>query len=142
MKMPICNTFPKAYRVCGFHATKALITAPVIFKQYPFLVKMQERGVSATNEEILPSNLPQDAAFAQWLFVIPKKRFRRATVRNALRRQLREGVRKHQHALLQQLAASAKYRQFALYYIGSAEVEAAWLQGKIIQLLARLAILP
>jgi ribonuclease P protein component len=122
--------FHKGYRLCGAQVIQTLMQEPVILKHYPFLLKKSSQADW--------ENLPITATFAQWLFVVPKKRFRRAHVRNGIRRKIRESVRKNQQDLLQHLSATAQWMQFALYYVGPPDCTAAWMEQKVKDMLEKM----
>ena len=125
MNIYMDQRFHKAYRLCGVKTILALMQEPVTLKQYPFLLKKRDA-------------FEPTETYAQWVLVVPKKRFRHANVRNGIRRKMRECIRKNQHDLMNHLAAEQKWMQFALYYIGPEDPTSLWLEKKTKELMEKI----
>jgi ribonuclease P protein component len=76
---------------------------------------------------------------AQVMFSVPKRKFKKATDRNRIKRQMREVYRNNKHLLYETLENTGKQIVFAVLYTGDKEPEFEQFSGKIILTLQRLS---
>ncbi len=69
------------------------------------------------------SNEITDNSNLQALFVVPKKKFKKATDRNRIRRQLRESFRMNKNPLEEKLQGKENQLQIAFIYVSEQKVE-------------------
>ncbi len=70
----------------------------------------------------------------QALFVVPKKRFKRAVHRNALRRRMREAYRLNKHSLTQWCQNNNLQLRIAFMYVSSEQINFEQIQNAIVKL--------
>lgn len=83
-------TFKKIERLCSKKAIDELFAKGRSKTQFPFKLIYQPA--------VFESGFP-----ARAMFVVPKKKYRRANKRNAVKRRMREVYRLHKHTLYEQL---------------------------------------
>ncbi len=99
-------TFSKAERLCSQKIISGLFQPGFFISKYPIRF------------HFLFTDLP-DAAFpAQAMFVVGKKKFKRATDRNRIKRMLRELYRLNKHNWYQALQETGKTAAIAVFYTG------------------------
>lgn len=84
--MQLANTFPKSERLCGEIRIAKLFSEGKAFVVYPF------RFVYQITDE-------RNAAAVRVLISVPKKKFKKATDRNRIKRQMREVYRLNKYEL-------------------------------------------
>ena len=109
-------TFPKAERLCGKTAIDKLYAEGKAFLSYPV------RIVFRISQEKVP---------ARCLINAPKKKFKHATDRNRIKRQIREVYRKNKHELYQSLEEKNNQLHLAITYIGDKIESSAFMEKKI-----------
>ncbi|NID08683.1 ribonuclease P protein component [Fibrivirga algicola] len=86
-------------------AEKPAGAAPLTFYHYPFRVLYFRQGLSNVpeTEQAEPStvSVAESGALPQVLFSVPKRAFKKAVDRNAVRRRVKEAYRLHKHRLVQ-----------------------------------------
>ena len=118
------NTFPKAEHLCGKTAIDKLYAEGKAFLSYPVRIVFR-----AAQKEEVP---------ARCLVNAPKKKFKHATDRNRIKRQIREAYRKNKHELYQLLEEKDYQLHLAITYIGDKIEPSAFIEKKIKVALARL----
>jgi ribonuclease P protein component len=73
-------------------------------------------------------------------FIVPKKKFKKATERNRIRRQMREAYRLNKQPLKELLKLKKKTLQLLFIYTGKSPCPFAEIQQKIVLLLQRLML--
>ncbi len=69
---------------------------------------------------------------------VSKRRFKRAVMRNRLKRRMREAYRQNKHALCAALLSAERQAHIAFQYISNEELEYAEIEKKINKALRRL----
>jgi len=110
-------TFPKAERLCGKTAIDKLYAEGKAFLSYPVRIVFR-----ISREEEAP---------ARCLINAPKKKFKHATDRNRIKRQIREVYRKNKHELYQSLEEKNYPLHLAITYIGDKIESSAFMEKKI-----------
>jgi ribonuclease P protein component len=100
-------TFRKAEKLCSQKIISALFQPGFFISKPPFRIN------------VLFTDLPVKAVPAQVVFVVGKKRFKRAVDRNRIKRLLREMYRKKKHEVYEALQAKHKTAALALFYTGT-----------------------
>jgi ribonuclease P protein component len=119
------NTLCKAERLCSKTQMEKLFTGgSKSFSIYPL------RVVFMYTEK-------KEEALASILISVPKKRFKRATKRNRIKRQIREAYRKNKHELLDFLDGRAKGMAIAFIYLTNELVSTDEIEKKMKVMLAR-----
>lgn len=119
------NTFPKAEHLCGKTAIDKLYAEGKSFLSYPVRVvfRISEKG-----------EVP-----VRCLINAPKKKFKHATDRNRIKRQIREAYRTNKHELYQLLQDEKDYQlHLAITYIGDKIEPTAFVEKKIKTALVKL----
>ncbi|RYY36592.1 MAG: ribonuclease P protein component [Sphingobacteriaceae bacterium] len=120
------HTFKKEERLCNKRLIDSLYHSGSSFLCYPFKVSW----LVTTHPMPYP---------AQVVFSVSKKRFKRATQRNLVKRRSREAYRLHKQQLLYNtLTASGKNIAFSLGYIGKEIEDFSFFEKKMIKLLGQL----
>jgi len=123
-----CNTmkpfgFPKSERLCSKKSIDSIFAQGQSVFSYP---------IKATfTIEALPHNEPA----AQTLFVVPKKKFKRAVHRNAIRRRVRESFRLNKHTLYQWCSDNQLQVKIAFVYVASEKLPFEQIQLAIVKLI-------
>ncbi len=117
-------TFGKSYKLCSKKKIEETYQKGVQVKSFPFFAK------------ILWTNTA-DPGF-QVVFVVPKKKFKRATSRNQIRRYIREAVRLEKHLLESFLIAHSLELNLFLTYAGEADPNLPEIQKAIRKLLKKI----
>ena len=109
-------SFPKSQRLCKKNAIEWLLLQKTIYKNGCFLVKnvLLEEG--------------EDLSF---LIVVPKKKCKRAVDRNALKRKIKEALRKNQKPLLELIRQKGQKRAIGLYFVGVIDSDYFTIEQKI-----------
>ena len=110
------NTFPKAERLCGKTAIDKLYAEGKAFLSYPVRIVFR---------------ISQEEVSARCLINAPKKKFKHATDRNRIKRQIREAYRKNKHELHQSLEEKKHQLHLAITYIGDKIESSAFMEKKI-----------
>jgi ribonuclease P protein component len=118
-------TFTKQERLCGEIRINRLFATGRSFLQYPF------RVVYALPEE-------SQSALPRILISVPRKKIRKATDRNRIKRLTREAYRKNKHILLESTAQFDKNVQFAVVFLSDQLPEYELIETKMKQLLLKL----
>ena len=118
------NTFPKAERLCGKITIDKLYAEGKAFLSYPV------RIVFRTSEK---EEVP-----ARCLINAPKKKFKHATDRNRIKRQIREAYRKNKHELYRLLEEKNYQLHLAITYIGDKIEPTGFMEKKIKAALTKL----
>ena len=118
------NTFPKAERLCGKTTIDKLYAEGKAFLSYPVRIVFR-----ASQKEEIPARCMVNA---------PKKKFKHATDRNRIKRQIREAYRKNKHELYQLLEGKNYQLHLAITYIGDKIESTAFVEKKIKVALAKL----
>lgn len=118
-------TFSKQERLCGEIRINRLFAIGKSFLQYPF------RVVYAFAEE------PQQE-MPRILISVPRKKVKKATDRNFIKRHSREAYRKNKHLLLEETTQFNKNLQFAVVYLSDQIPEFELIETKMKQLLLKL----
>ena len=118
------NTFPKAEHLCGKTAIDKLYAEGKTFLSYPVRIVFQTSS--------------KDEVPARCLINAPKKKFKHATDRNRIKRQIREAYRKNKHDLYQSLEKKDYQLHLAILYIGDKIELTGFVEKKIKAALAKL----
>jgi ribonuclease P protein component len=118
------NTFPKAEHLCGKIAIDKLYAEGKIFLSYPVRVVFRAS--------------PKDEIPARCLINAPKKKFKLATDRNRIKRQIREAYRKNKHDLYRSLEEKDYQLHLAINYIGDKIESSGFVEKKVKAALAKL----
>ncbi len=110
------NTFPKAEHLCGKTAIDRLYAEGNAFLSYPVRVVFRTSG---------KGDVP-----ARCLINAPKKKFKRATDRNRIKRQIREAYRKNKHELYRLLNEKDYQLHVSITYIGDKIETTAFVEKK------------
>ena len=127
MSVSTRNTFKKSERLCsrilmerlfqgGSHSVSAYPLRAVFLPVDP----SEQKGVSV-------------------LMSVPKKRFHDAVDRNHVKRQLREGYRKHKHHLVELAVAREQGLLIAFIYVSAQIESAAYIEKRMTRLLEKIA---
>lgn len=118
-----------------------LLSKPEILRGEKRLEKLYKSGKRIHADSVLIIKLEtetEDEHPVKAAFVIPKRNFRKATVRNRLRRQLREAWRLNKQPLIDVMKSKNKALFLLLIYTGKTLPGFSALQQKIVLLLHRL----
>ncbi len=118
-------TFTKQERLCGEIRINRLFAVGRSFLQYPF------RVVYAFSDD-------SEAALPRFLISVPRKKIRKATDRNRIKRLTREAYRKNKHLLLDATAQFDKNVQFAVVFLSDQLSGHELIETKMKQLLLKL----
>jgi len=118
------NTFPKAEHLCGKTAIDRLYAEGKVFLSYPVRIAFR-----ASSKDEVP---------ARCLISAPKKKFKHATDRNRIKRQIREAYRKNKHDLYRSLEEKDYQLHLAINYIGDKIESTDFVEKKIKAALAKL----
>lgn len=119
------NSFGKAYKLCSKRTLQEVYEKGTEVKEIPFILKYIDKRD------------PNAAAF-QVVIVVPKRKFRKATTRNQIRRYIREALRMNKQEL--EMVLNEKNRQLALFllYVGNREPNFHDIERKIKKLYKRI----
>jgi len=123
------NTFRKDERLCNRKLIAELFDKSKNTFEYPF--KIFFRLIDESDP--FKSNHP-----AQILFTVPKRQFKKAVVRNAIKRTLKEGYRKNKHLLYDYLESKKLKVIVGMIFIAKEPLTALESEEKIIKSLQRL----
>ena len=115
-------TFSKAEKLCNKGLINDIFLTGSSFLQFPLKVIYK----------LLPGPAP-----SQVMISIPKKKFRKAVIRNLLKRRIREGYRKNKYILPSH--APKSHYAIIFVYVGHEPVSTSQLEEKIILSLQRIA---
>lgn len=101
-------TFSKDERLCSQKIISGLFQPGFFISKYPIRI------------HYLYTELPNTPFPAQAMFVVGKKKFKRAADRNRVKRMLRELYRLNKHVLYENLRKSGKTMAVAVFYTGDA----------------------
>ena len=118
------NTFPKAERLCGKTSIDKLYAEGKAFLSYPVRIVFR-----TSQKEEIP---------ARCLINAPKKKFKHATDRNRIKRQIREAYRKNKHELYRLLEEKNYQLHMAITYIGDKIESTGFMEKKIKAALTKL----
>ena len=118
------NTFPKAERLCGKTAIDRLYAEGKSFLSYPVRIVFR-----VSHKEDVP---------ARCLISVPKKKFKHATDRNRIKRQIREAYRKNKHELYRSLEEKNSHLHLAITYIGDKIESTDFVEKKVKAALVKL----
>ena len=102
--------FPKNERLCSKKTIDLIFESGENTFAYPI-------KVSYTLSILVPYDIPE-----QIMIVVPKKKFKRAVHRNAIRRKMREAYRLNKHLLLNSCLENGKSLRIAFIYIASEQL--------------------
>ena len=120
-------SFPKSDRLCSHTLINQLFAEGKSFVCYPFRVVYKN------------SNLP-DQIHSQVLFSVSKKRFKRAVMRNLLKRRCREAYRLNREEFATFLTQNNQQITFALVYIAREELGYSVIEKGIKKTLTKLQL--
>lgn len=119
------HTFSRDERLSGRRLITALFSNGHVYHVHPFRITwMLQPG--------------EDTAPAQVLFSVPKYNFRKAVVRNLIRRRMREAYRQNKRPLYESLDGTGRRLVFCVTYTAKEIMPFDLIQAKIIILLQRL----
>lgn len=111
------NTFTKAERLCGRTATGKLYAEGESFISYPVRVVFKI--------------LPKGEVPVRCMISAPKKKFKHATDRNLIKRQIREAYRKNKHELYRSIEEKNSQLHIAIIYMGDKIESTGFIEKKI-----------
>jgi ribonuclease P protein component len=114
--------FPKNERLCSKKSIEAIFSHGISAFSYP----LKAVYIIEPAELLHPSS--------QSLFVVPKKKFKRAVDRNAIRRRTRECFRLNKHLLLDWCLANQCQIKIAFIYIASNQYEFSVIEKAVIKI--------
>ncbi|MDD2278068.1 MAG: ribonuclease P protein component [Bacteroidales bacterium] len=103
--------FPKQEKLCSKRSTDVIFSTGTNLFCYPYKVLY------------LSSPIDDEVAFAQVMFVVQKKRFKRAVDRNAIRRRMREAYRLNKHLLKDWCEKNNTHIKLVVIYVASQPVD-------------------
>ena len=119
------NSFPKAEHLCGKTVIDKLYAEGKTFLSYPVRIVFRAS--------------PKDEVPVRCLITAPKKKFKHATDRNRIKRQIREAYRKNKHDLYRSLLREKDYQlHLAINYIGDKIEPTDFVEKKIKAALVKL----
>lgn len=121
----MANTFNKQERLCSSKQMELLFSKGKGTLVYPVKTVCLQTPVSL--------KFP-----AQAMFVVPKRQFKRANVRNTLKRRMREAYRLNKEALYNELNTAGKKMIIAFIYVGKKEEEYKAIETAILKQLKQL----
>ncbi len=119
------NSFPKSERLCGEIRIAKLFAEGKAFIAYPFRIVYQ-----ATTQ-------PADAP-VKVLISAPKKKFKKATDRNRIKRQMREAYRFNKHHLVDVCKEKNIYLQIAITYVANEKLDFKLMNEKMVVALTKI----
>lgn len=123
------QTFRKDERLCNRKTIEALFKEGNYIFEYPFKVFY----LILRDEQKFQGSHP-----AQILITVPKKKFKKAVLRNYIRRLIKEGYRKNKFMLYDFLEAKKIKMAAAFVYVAKIPISAVETEQKIIKSLMRL----
>lgn len=117
-------TFGKAYRLCSKKDIETLYREGRDVKSFPFYLKYSIGAVK---------NVP-----FQIVLVVPKKKFRKATTRNQIRRYIREAIRLEKNMLEEKLLGKEITVSLFLVYAGGTDISSSSAKKDIVKLFKKL----
>nr|WP_294948141.1 ribonuclease P protein component [uncultured Mucilaginibacter sp.] len=121
------HTFKKEERLCNKKLIDGLFHNGSSFLCYPF----RASWMLSDTEQQFP---------VQILFAVAKKRYKRAVDRNLIKRRMREAYRLNKQSLLYTVLAGADKRiVLSIGYIGKEIADYAFIEKKMLKLLAQIA---
>ena len=119
------NTFKKIERLCSQKSIGRVFAQGEVVVKYPFrAVFLVEQAQGFPPCKVLVS--------------VSKKRFKRANMRNLIKRRIREAYRRHKDALYQNLDENNVHLTLALIYLPKEELEFASIEKGIVKLMDKL----
>lgn len=115
--------FPKAEKLCSKDSIKQVFTQGKTFMSYPLQFRYLPAGSSETRVMVSA----------------PKKRFKRAVVRNRLKRLMREAYRLNRHSLHGGQTGHETGMNIVCCYIGQAETDFATVEQAMVKGLQHIA---
>lgn len=119
------NTYKKEERLCSRKSINELFDKGNSFVEFPFKVFWLQCEPGAA----YPNRL---------LISVPKRHFKKAVIRNLIKRRIREAYRKNKESLYNRLSEGNIRFFMALVYINKEVVEFSEIERKIILILSRL----
>lgn len=120
-------TFRKEERLCSRKLLDKLFKEGSSFLIYPFRVVY------------LPENTPSGAP-AQIVIIVPKRRFKRAAIRNLIKRRVREAYRLNKEALLYPSLLEHNVKLLlSLQYVGKEIADFKFLEKKLKSVMSQLS---
>ena len=120
------NTFKKSERLTSKTIMENVFANGSMLKKYPFLIKY------------LPYNF-EDGNTVKIVITVPKRRIKKATVRNRIRRQIKEVYRLNKADLLQVIKQSESGLALFLIYTGKEKPDYSVIEVKLKLLLKELS---
>lgn len=101
--------FPKQEKLCSKKSIENIFLTGINLFCYPYKVLY------------LPSTNIDELPFAQIMFVVPKRKFKRAVDRNRIRRKMREVYRLNKHLLKEWCVENNTHIKLVVMYVASSQ---------------------
>ncbi|MDD2196380.1 MAG: ribonuclease P protein component [Bacteroidales bacterium] len=99
--------FPKQEKLCSKKSIETIFSTGINQFYYPYKVLY------------LPSAIIDEFPFAQVMFVVPKRKFKRAVDRNRIKRKMREAYRLNKHLLEEWCIKNNTHIKLVVMYVAS-----------------------
>jgi len=133
-------SFHKKERLCGEIRINELFGKGKAFTVFPFRVVFCKKEKEASTVRLcsLTASLSDRKTPAKILISVPKKRIKRANVRNLVKRRIRESYRLHKHSLYSALETKDFSLDFALLYLAGEPLDFSQMEAKMIEVIETL----